>query len=84
LAERGEDTERLERFAGAMVLSALFTLAAGLSLDLAVCGERFFGSLSLGLVLAASCFAALIAGWFGVPALLRARRAGGTRRNAPA
>jgi hypothetical protein len=71
IAERGDETARLERFAGAMNLAALATLAAGLSLDLAVVSERAFGSLLVGLVLAAVCFAALIGGWFGVSLALR-------------
>ncbi|HEX4383916.1 MAG TPA: hypothetical protein VH083_13245 [Myxococcales bacterium] len=71
LAERGEDTERLERFASVMVLAAMAALAAGLSLELAVVTERWNGSLSLGLTLAAISFGALTGGWFGLPLMLR-------------
>jgi hypothetical protein len=71
VAERGHDTDRLERFASGMVLAALVTLAAGLALDLAVVTERWCGSLRLGLVLAAVVFVALMAGWFGLSLALR-------------
>ncbi|HUJ27318.1 MAG TPA: DUF6328 family protein [Myxococcales bacterium] len=77
LAEKGEDTDRLERFSSAMVLSALVALAAGLSLEVAVITEKWNGSLPLGLILAAACFAALMAGWFGVSLLLRERAPAG-------
>jgi hypothetical protein len=73
LAERGEDTERLERFSGAMVLASLVSLALGLSLDLAVVTERWNGSLELGYGLAAICFVVLMGAWFGVSLWLRAR-----------
>jgi hypothetical protein len=76
LAERGEDTERLERFASAMVLAAMAALAAGLSLELAVVTERWNGSLSLGLTLAAISFGALAGGWFGLPLMLRRLKQG--------
>jgi DMSO reductase anchor subunit len=78
IAERGEDTERLERFSGAMILAAMVALAAGLSLDLAVVTERWNGSLKLGVVLAVICFAALMAGWFGLMLALRVRAGSGT------
>jgi hypothetical protein len=74
VAERGHDTDRLERFSSGMVLSALVSLAVGLALDLAVVTERWSGSLRLGLVLAAVCFVALMGGWFGVSLVLRAAR----------
>ena len=72
IAERGEDTDRLEGFSSGMILAALVAIAGGLSLDLAVVTERWNGSLKLGVTLAVICFAALMAGWFGLTLALRA------------
>jgi uncharacterized protein DUF6328 len=71
IAERGEDSERLEKFSSAMVLSALGALAFGLSSELAVVTARWTGSLQAGLELGGVCVVVLLGFWFGLTLALR-------------
>ena len=81
IVERGQDTERLHRFASAMVLGALVPLAFGIAGDCYVVLAKVLDSTSVALTLAGVSLIFFFGLWFGVTLALRARidAATGTR-----
>jgi hypothetical protein len=75
IVERGEDTERLHAFAGAMVLAAMTTLALGLAGDFYVVLEKVLQQQSLAILFAGLAVAFFYGLWFGLTGVLRAKRA---------
>ena len=72
IVERGEDTERFEKFASNMVLLALGLLGPGFCGDLYVVLQRA-GYRNAALPAAAIMLAVLYAGWFGAMLVVRRR-----------
>jgi hypothetical protein len=81
IVERGEETERMVRLAGGLLLAGMALVAAGLSLDLYVVARKVLHDPTPAAVTAAAAGAAFLALWFVLPLAARARRA---RRGAPA
>jgi hypothetical protein len=74
IVEGGEDTERLHRFATAVMGVALLPFALGLGADFFVGAEFLFGR-TQGLVAGAAALAVALFFWYGMEALRRAGRA---------
>ena len=74
LVEQGEDTERFHRFASAMILLAMGTLAPGFCLDLYVVTKKLTASTSTSLWTAGAALACFYGAWFGLTLLLRASK----------
>jgi hypothetical protein len=73
IVERGEDSERLHRFASAMVLGAMVPLALGLAGDCYVVVERVLGSSEVAIAIAIASLIFFFALWFGLTLAVRAR-----------
>jgi hypothetical protein len=73
IVERGEDTERLHRFAGVMVLCAMVPLALGLAGDCYVVVARVLGSSEVAIALAIVSLVFFFGLWFGLTLAVRAR-----------
>jgi len=73
IVERGEDSERLHRFSGAMVLAALVPLGMGLAGDLYVVADKVLNASSTAILLALVSLAFFYVLWFGVTVAVRAR-----------
>jgi hypothetical protein len=73
IVERGEDTERVHRFASAMVLLALVPLALGMAGDFFVVLDKVLESPGVALALAAASLVFFFGLWFGVTLAMRAR-----------
>ncbi len=73
IVERGEDTERLHRFATAMVLAALVTLGLGLAGDLYVVVEKVTHAPDIAISLAAASLVFFYGLWFGLTLVIRQR-----------
>ena len=73
IVEGGEDTERLHRFATAVMGVALLPFALGLGADFFVGAEFMFGR-TQGLVAGAAALAAALFFWYGLEALRRGGR----------
>ena len=67
IVERGDETERLFRLTGRLVLAAMVPIALGLSGDFAVVVAHVTHSLRLAFSLAAVALAAFIGAWFVFP-----------------
>lgn len=74
IVERGEDTERFEKFAGAMVLSAMAVIGLGLCGELYVVVEHTLHRADWAVVLAAAMLALFYLLWFGFAGLRRRAR----------
>lgn len=74
IVERGEDTERLHRFATTMVVAALIPLGLGLAGDFYVVVERVLNSPETAIAFAAVSLVFFFGLWFGVTLAIRGRR----------
>jgi putative copper export protein len=75
IVEDGEDSERLHRFASAMVLAAMVPLALGITGDFYIVAVKVLESDQLALVLSILLLLTFFGLWFGLTNLLRTRRA---------
>jgi Family of unknown function (DUF6328) len=73
IVERGEDTERLQRFSSAMVLSAMVPLALGIAGDFYVVLAKVLDSTSVAVALATASLIFFFGLWFGVTFVVRRR-----------
>ena len=73
IVERGEDSERLHRFSGAMVLAALVPLAFGIAGDMYVVTDKVLGVPGFAIALAAATLVFFFGLWFGLTLAIRAR-----------
>jgi hypothetical protein len=71
LAFGGDDTEDVFRVGSALVTTALFPLAAGISGDIYVALTRVAGSPTVGLASAVACFLVFMGFWYVQPLILR-------------
>src|SRR5258708_17570885 len=76
IVERGEDSERLHRFASAMVLTAMVPLALGIAGDAYVVVARVLGSKEIAIGIAAASLVFFYGLWFVVTLFLRSRPCG--------
>jgi hypothetical protein len=74
IVERGEDTERVHRFASAMVLTAMVPLALGMSGDFYVVVARVLESTTVAVASASACLVFFFGLWFGLTLIVRASR----------
>jgi hypothetical protein len=72
LVERGEDTERMHRFASVMLLCAMVPLAIGIALDFYVVLLKVLESPSLAIGLAVVSLIFFFGLWFGLTLFVRA------------
>jgi hypothetical protein len=72
IVEEGEDTERLHRFASAMILASMAFLAMGIAGDVLVVADKIFASLTAGVLLSAITLFAYLGWWFGYMVYRRA------------
>ncbi len=84
IVERGQDTERLHRFASAMVLLALVPLAFGIAGDSYVVLDKVLGATGLSVTLASVSLIFLLGLWFGMTLAVRARSAATPESSVPA
>lgn len=75
IAFRGEDSNRFLRLGSAFVLAAPLALAFGLAADMQVAAAKATQAVGSATILAVLSFAVLIALWYALPLLLRARLA---------
>lgn len=73
IVERGEDTERLHRFASTMVLAAMVPLALGIAGDFYIVVSKVLDSPAVAMVLAVSSLVMFFGLWFGLTLAMRAR-----------
>jgi hypothetical protein len=73
IVERGEDSERLQRFSSAMVLAALVPLGIGIAGDFYVVANKVLNDQGVALALASASLLFFFALWFGVTLAIRAR-----------
>ena len=74
IVERGEDSERLHRFASAMLLTAMVPLALGMAGDFYVVMDKVFEAPSLSAALAVLSLIVFFGLWYGLTLMIRARR----------
>ena len=75
IVERGEDSERLHRFASAMLLVAMVPLALGIAGDFYVVLDKVFEAPTVSVALAVVSLIVFFGLWFGLTLAIRARRA---------
>ena len=75
IAERGEDTPRMHRFAGVLLLAAMVTLPIGICGDVYVVLYKVTSSLPASLGIAIAVLAFFYGTWFGFTTYRRARLA---------
>jgi hypothetical protein len=80
IAERGDETERMVRIAGGLLLGGMALVAAGLSLDLYVVARKVLHGVGPAAATGAVAGGVFLGVWFGLPLAARARRA---RRGLP-
>jgi Family of unknown function (DUF6328) len=73
LVERGEDTERMHRFASVMVICAMVPLALGIATDVYVVIEKVLDSTPLAIGLAVASLLFFFGLWFGFTLWVRAQ-----------
>ena len=73
IVERGEDTERLHRFASAMVLAAMVPLALGIAGDFYIVLAKVLDSPAVAVALAVSSLLVFFGLWFGLTLAIRTR-----------
>ena len=73
IVERGEDTERVHRFASVMVLSAMVPLALGIAGDFYLVLEKVLDAPMLAIGLAGVSLVFFFGLWFGLTLAMRAR-----------
>jgi hypothetical protein len=73
IVEQGEDTERLHRFASAMVLSALVPLGFAVSADFYVVASKVLDSSDFAVGLSAVALVFFFGLWFGLTFYVRRR-----------
>lgn len=84
IVERGQDTERLHRFASAMVLGAMVPLGFGIAGDAYVVLAKVLDSTNLAVTLAGVSLLFFFGLWFGLTLAVRARTAGAAAQSLPA
>jgi len=65
IVEGGEDSERLHRFATAMILASMVFLSLGIAADLFVVGVKVFGSISAASLIGIVTLCIFLGWWFG-------------------
>jgi hypothetical protein len=73
LVERGEDTDRMHRFASAMVICAMVPLALGIAADFYVVLAKVLDSTTLALSLSLASLIFFYGLWFGLMLVARVR-----------
>jgi hypothetical protein len=73
IVERGEDTERLHRFASAMVLAAMVPLALGIAGDFYIVLAKVLDSPGVAVGLAVVSLLVFFGLWFGLTLAVRTR-----------
>jgi hypothetical protein len=73
IVERGEDTERLHRFASTMVLAAMVPLALGIAGDFYIVLAKVLDAPGVALAFAVSSLVMFFGLWFGLTLVIRTR-----------